>query len=75
MAGGMVFSLGLRAAVSGLRWAQRHLTEPESTMRKKLLQNTLFAAMAAWALYSVQVQAQASEAEPLVASAAPWGQR
>ena len=26
-------------------------------MRKKLLQNTLFAAMAAWALYGVQAQA------------------
>lgn len=44
-------------------------------MRKKLLQNTLFAAMAAWALYSVQVQAQASEAEPVMASASPWAQR
>jgi hypothetical protein len=26
----------------------------ETTMRKKLLQNTLFAAIAAWALYGVQ---------------------
>lgn len=32
-------------------------------MRKKLLQNTLFAAMAAWALYGLQVSARASMAD------------
>ncbi len=36
-------------------------------MRKKLLQNTLFVAMAAWALYGLQVPAQTFDAAPVLA--------
>lgn len=47
-------------------------------MHKKVLQNTLFAAMAAWALYGFQAQAQPAGAEgPAMlasASAAHWAQ-
>lgn len=38
-------------------------------MRKKLLQNTLFAAMTAWALYLAQAQAEPAPSQAWVASA------
>lgn len=44
-------------------------------MRKKLLQNTLFAAMAAWALYLAHTQADAAPGDSIVASATYMAQR
>lgn len=44
-------------------------------MRKKLLQNTLFAAMAAWALSLAHAQVGASPEQGLMASATFMAQR
>lgn len=43
-------------------------------MRKKLLQNTLFAAIAAWTLYIAHAQFTSPDASDTLASAA-WVQR
>lgn len=40
----------------------------EAPMRKKLLQNTLFAAMTAWAVYGLQAHVDAAIADAGVAS-------
>lgn len=47
---------------------QGSLKPQETTMRKKLLQNTLFAAIAAWSLYGVQAHMESAVASTLSAA-------